>query len=415
VTILFVALTSPYPPTNGHRLKTWSLLQALARDRHSVTLLVLTVPGEEVEDASPLRKLCEHVDFISTRHDTGLLGHKYVQRLANVLSPLPYNATRFRCPHLKKRIHEAIASAQFDVILCDGAYVMQNLPEQTQTPVLLNKDDVAYLLAERYSKLEKNPIKKFYARVEARKLRRFEQDIVNRATVLSCSELDRAQLQLLCPAARIAVIPNVVDTNHYTPAGEGEKLSVLYQGGMDWYPNRDAVEFFISAILPRLRTLAPGLRFVVAGRDPRGNVGRRFAHLDDVRFTGAVPDMREQIARAAVCVVPLRIGSGTRLKILEAAAMAKPIVSTRVGAEGLNFIDGEEILLVDEPRAFAQAIAELLANQSYAQSLGQAARRRVEKNYGLPVLSAALRHVLATSGPARSTDHRQRERNEQVV
>jgi glycosyltransferase involved in cell wall biosynthesis len=133
---------------------------------------------------------------------------------------------------------------------------------------------------------------------------------------------------------------------------------------------------------------------VVAGRSGSDNFQAKFARLRHVRFTGPVPDMRAEIAKAAVCVVPLRIGSGTRLKILEAAAMAKPIVSTRIGAEGLDFVDGEEIILTDRPEAFARAVADLLADPLRRHMLGKAARRRVEQQYGLASLRSALREAL---------------------
>jgi glycosyltransferase involved in cell wall biosynthesis len=175
---------------------------------------------------------------------------------------------------------------------------------------------------------------------------------------------------------------------------------------MDWYPNRDAVEFFVSAILPRLRAAVPEARFVVGGRNPSDEFRRRFAATPGIEFTGTVPDMRAEIAKAAVCVVPLRIGSGTRLKILEAAAMAKPVVSTRVGAEGLDFVDGKEIVLADEPKAFAGAVADLLRDASRRRELGQAARRRVEKCYSFPVLRTAVRAAFAGLSEACSAQRR---------
>jgi glycosyltransferase involved in cell wall biosynthesis len=155
------------------------------------------------------------------------------------------------------------------------------------------------------------------------------------------------------------------------------------------------VEFFALRILPEVRGLLPDVKFVVGGRNPPGWLRRRFAGIAGVEFTGTVPDMRAEIAKATVCVVPLRIGSGTRLKILEAAAMAKPIVSTRLGAEGLDFVDGREIVLADDPKAFAGAVAELLSDASRRRQLGQAARTRVEECYGVPALRAAVRAAFA--------------------
>jgi polysaccharide biosynthesis protein PslH len=396
--ILFVALTSPFPPTNGHRLKVWALLQALAHDGHSITLLILAVSSEEAKDSGALLDLCEHVETIPALSHSGVLAGQYLGRLVRLFFPQPYGAARFRCQRLKERILEVLGSGDFDVILCDGEYNMQNLPDSLPVPVLLNKDDVGYLLVERYAQVQRNPAKRLYGWLEARKIRRFERNAVNRATVMACSDFDRNLLQALCPATRVMIVPNVVDTEKYAPTSEGELSTVLYQGGMDWYPNRDAADFFIVSVLPHLRRLVPGVKFVVAGRDPSGSVAKQFARFSDVRFTGTVPDMRDEIARAVVCVVPLRIGSGTRLKILEAAAMAKPVVSTRLGAEGLDFEDGEEILLADDPGDFARAVAELLRNPDLRRALGQAARRRVEAQYGMAALRESLREILESVG-----------------
>jgi len=267
-------------------------------------------------------------------------------------------------------------------------------------PVVLNKDDVAHIIVERYLQLERNAARRLYGRLEAWKVWRWERRACSTVTAsLVSSEVDRAFLQEVCPGALMFVVPNVVDSEYYTPAAERDPLTVLFQGGMDWHPNRDAVVFFASTILPELRKLVPGVTFRIAGRGPDEAFRRRFAAVPDLEFTGTIPDMRVEIARATLCVVPLRIGSGTRLKILEAAAMGKAIVSTHLGAEGLAFTDGEDIVLVDEPRAFAVAVKHLLADAERRRRLGEAARRRVERHYSAAALRSALRNALALIRP----------------
>jgi glycosyltransferase involved in cell wall biosynthesis len=209
--------------------------------------------------------------------------------------------------------------------------------------------------------------------------------------VLACSDHDRSAFEKLSRESRIVVAPNVIDVASYQPAPEGESGTVLYTGGMDWYPNRDAVEYFVHQIFPALRKLVPAVRFVVAGRNPSDEFRRQFDGMADVVFTGTVPDMRAEISKASVCVVPLRIGSGTRLKILEAAAVAKPIVSTTLGAEGLDFRNGSEIRIADDPQSFAGETARLLQDRTRAAALGAAARQRVQQSYSLSALATALR------------------------
>jgi len=393
--ILFAALSMPFPPTNGHRLRTWALVRALAQEGHDVTLISFAEPEELHREDAELRAVCRAVERLPV---PGAHSARWepLRRALALLSREPYGVRRFRSPAFTASLTRALARDRFDLVICDGIYNVQNLPAGLTVPVLLNKDDVAHVILERYVRLERNPLARLYARLEARKVKRWEQRAcAGMAANLVCSEVDREILERLCPGVPMLVVPNVVDTEHYAPAGEGEPLTVLFQGGMDWHPNRDAVEFFAAEILPELRRLVPAVTFRVAGRSPSDDFRRRFAGAPGLEFTGTVPDMRTEIARATVCVVPLRIGSGTRLKILEAGAMAKPIVSTTLGAEGLTLRHGEEILIADDPACIARTISDLLRNQMRRDALGTAARHRILEYYSHAALRAALHAALA--------------------
>lgn len=392
--VLFAALTLPFPPTNGHRLRTWSLLRALAADGYSVTLVSLAEPDELNGDIRQLSEVCTAVELVRAPRRSSS-PKELLARLRAIPSPAPYAASRLYSQTFRTAAERHLAQEPFDFVLCDGIYNVQNLPQDPRVPVLLNKDDVAHVIMDRYFQLQRNPAKKLYARLEAWKVRRWERTACSRMkAVLTCSHVDRSILQRLCPRVPMHVIPNVVDTEHYAPMGTPEPRTVLFQGGMDWHPNRDAVEFFATVILPKLRELVPRATFRIAGRSPSAVFRRKFGENSGLEFTGAVPDMRTEIAKATLCVVPLRIGSGTRLKILEAGAMGKAVVSTRLGAEGLEFTDGQDIVLADEPRDFAEAIAALLADASRREQIGAAARCRVESAYSLPVLCGAVRAAL---------------------
>jgi glycosyltransferase involved in cell wall biosynthesis len=196
------------------------------------------------------------------------------------------------------------------------------------------------------------------------------------------------------------VVPNVIDVESYQPLapsgapGGDDGRTLLYIGAMDWYPNRDAVRYFVREVLPVVRRLVPGVRFVVAGRGASPEL-RNSLRAGDVVFTGEVPDMAAQLRAATVCVVPLRIGSGTRLKIIEAAAMEKAMVSTSLGAEGLEFAAPGEIVLADTVEAFAQATAELLNAPERRAQMGTKARLRASESYSIAALQKALRSALS--------------------
>jgi glycosyltransferase involved in cell wall biosynthesis len=296
---------------------------------------------------------------------------------------------------MRERIRELLSRHQFDLIIADTAFSMLNLPT-TDVPVALNAHNLEHLILKRYLSHESNPLKLAYGWLETQKVRRWESDACLHANyVLCCSQHDKELFQKLCPGVPTVVVPNIVDVNSYSQAGDVDEPVLIYQGGMDWYPNRDAVEYLVFEILPILRRLVPHCRVIVAGRNPSPEFRRRFEGIAEVSFTGTLADMRLEIAKAAVSVVPLRIGSGTRMKILEAAAMGKSIVSSSLGAEGLDFIAGSEILIADQPQTFAEAVAGLLSDAARRRSLGRAARRRVEQRYSMPVLRESLRELSA--------------------
>jgi glycosyltransferase involved in cell wall biosynthesis len=375
-------------------LRTWALLRALAEDDHQVTLVAFAEPGDLAAGLTPLRAVCAAVEPVAApRAD----GRDIPGRLAALISPAPYGPRKFRSRAMARALSRRLAEERFDLLVCGGVYNVPNLPRPASIPVLLDKDDLNFVIYERWLRHEPGLLRRAYGALELAKMRRWEIGVCRVArALLAASEVEQAFLARLCPQVPTFVVPNVVDTEHYVPwpEAEGARPVVLYQGAMDWHPNRDAVAFFVEQILPSLRRRVPDVVFRIAGRRMPEGLRRRLADEPGVEVAGTVPDMRVEIARATVCAVPLRIGSGTRIKILEAAAMGKAIVSTSLGAEGLSLEDGEEIVIADTPAAFADAVAALLGDPARRERLGRAARWRVEKQYGFAAHQAALRVAL---------------------
>ncbi len=439
--ILHLAIVPPAPTTNGHRIRCRSLVCALAKEGHRVSLLSYAAP-EEI--ASPSPELAELYDDVQLLPEPR--GNQIAGRLKSLFSRRPYGAGRFTTPAMCAAVRDKLAQG-FDAILCEDIYMAGNvnngcrpsavglrpdklgsngLPsgqepmadgrepllsgreltaESRRLPLLLNKHDITYRIVDQFVRGEWNWLKKLYGRIEYYKIRRLELAVCGSVSaVLACSEWDKELLARDCPAANIAVLPNVVDVEAYTPATEDDGETVLFAGAMDWLPNQDGAEFFIRDILPKLRQLTAGMHFVVAGRNPPPEMLRRYGDIPDVHFTGTVRDIRSVIATAAVCAVSLRIGSGTRMKILEAGAMGKAVVSTTLGAEGLGMRHGEEILLADDPRDFAEAVASLLKDPALRRRLGHAARKRVERDYSLAVLQSRIAETLVPLCPNYADD-----------
>jgi polysaccharide biosynthesis protein PslH len=392
---LFVGLCPPVPTTNGQRIRNRNLLLALKKEGVDVVLLAFAEPSELEAPPEELFLFCESVQLIPTPKRNGRL-KELVGRFANLFMSDPYGPRRFRSESMTSTIRKALSEGRFQAIVCDEIYLAANLPKDLSVPILLNKHDLTYEIVARYLETERNFAKRLYGSLEHRKIRRMEIGECKRVqAVLACSARDKELIERECPDAKVFVLPNVVNTDDYSPVPSEETDLILFFGSLDWLPNRDAVEHFVTRIFPRLRNMHHQVRFAVAGRLPPPWFSERLRAIPGVQLYADIPDVRALIARAAVCVVPLRIGSGTRLKILEAAAMGKPTVSTRLGAEGLDFVENQEIVLEDKPERFAAEVCKLLNDESRRRSIGQAARKRVEKQYSVPALCDALRQVIA--------------------
>ena len=392
---LVLSLTLPYPPSNGHKLRNWAVLRALAAEGHQLSLLTFAEPNEFQSDLAPIREVTSDLEIVPIKPVGLSSGEQILSRALSLARSSPYAVTRFKSREMAEKIRRRVESGRHHALLAETPYALINLRSKSDVPLILDNHNIEHKLLERYQEVECSKLRRAYAGLESWKLKTWELGAWKAADhTWACSHCDKELIEGSHRGIRCSVIPNVVDLDSYRPSGDGQPTRILFTGGMDWHPNRDAVEYFATEMLPILRWLRPGVELVVAGRGPSAAFRQRFSGTRGVEFTGTVADMRSEIQRASVCVVPLRIGSGTRLKILEAAGMAKPVVSTSIGAEGLEFEDGKEIVLADEPEKFARAVATLLADRTLARMIGAAARRKAEASYSLQSLRSAINNSL---------------------
>jgi len=394
--ILFLTPQLPYPPHQGTALRNWGLIAHLA-PRHRVGLLSFLAPGQDPHPAPPLAAACTSIETVP--QPTRPLARR-LRDLA--LTPLPDMALRLESPLFRARLADWLAHQPFDVVHIEGielAPYLDLLEKTTPRPLILFDDhNCEYLLQKRAFLTDlTNPLRwhgAAYSFIQWRRLQRYEAHVCRRADrVVAVSQADAAALQALLPELDPLVIPNGIEIAAYPPnlppaPGMGA-AALVFTGKMDFRPNVDAVLWFARQVLPRVRQKAPQAHLWVVGQRPH----RRLAPLQKdpaVTVTGWVEDTRPYIAGAAVYVAPLRMGGGTRLKLLEAMAMGKAVVATRLGAEGFPVTNGQELLLADTPEAFADAVVALLQNPDRRTSLGQAARRFVQTGYDWPVLIPRL-------------------------
>lgn len=403
--ILFVSTNLPVPANNGQAIRTLSLVRALHSLGHELTFVSFARAGLPT-NLAPLSSWCGTIDLLEENGKLTNMSQRqdWYGRLRCLLSRKPYAVERFRSTLMGAKIAQRLKESSFDLIFCDSLYALVNVP-RCDIPIALNCHNVEHLIPQRYAELERNHAKKLYARIESRLLREAERGACRRAAfAMACSENDRDLFIHLRPGLPTFVVPNAVETEAYCSAADSANQTtgsvVLFQGGMDWYPNRDAVEFFAESILPLIRGKCPDVKFVVAGRNPPAYLIEKFRNAPDIEFTGTVPDMLPYLAAAAVAVVPLRLGSGTRIKILEACAAGRAVVSTSVGAEGLNLEAGKEILVSDDPSQFARLVVEMLRDPARRNAIGAAARSAVVKRYSERALKGSVRAALSNfAGP----------------
>ena len=379
--ILWVKVGGLWPLNTGGRLRSFHTIAELSR-RHRVILATTHGPGDDAERLVNRLPGCEQIvslPYAAPKRGTARFA---TALLRSWLSPLPLDLWKWRVPALRREVGRLVTTGDIDLCVADFLLSAANVPLDGPVPVIFFAHNVEHLIWKRLSQVETRPWRRVLLELEWRKMRRYEARACARARLtIAVSDVDRALLAASAPGARVCAIPTGVDTRYFAPNGIREAPArLVFSGSMDWYPNEDALLYFIDAILPSIRRDVPEVSLTVVGRNPTARL-RTAAAQAGVQVTGTVDDVRPHIAEAAVYVVPLRVGGGTRLKIFEALAMGKAVVSTTVGAEGLPLIPGDHFLQADDPVQFAHAVVSLLRDPIRRKALGSAGRRLVAERY----------------------------------
>ncbi len=376
--ILFLSPTVPYPLTDGGRIRVYNLVKQIA-EQNDVSLLALETQPTDVESISHLQELGINVHLVANtpslpRVSLSTLLSAFFQRQ-------PITVARYNVGAYRQKFKELLSTETYELVHYEMFHTGQFYTE-TDLPSVLSLQNVDSAIWERLQDETTNLFYKFAYWTQKLAFQRYERVCSPKFDAVTCtSEIDAAVFQKYCKDGAVQVVPNGVDVTHFSPDFEVEASAhLIYIGSMDWYPNEDAVSFFVEEVLPLIQKSVSDVRFSIVGGKPSARV-QKLAEREGVVVTGRVPEIKPYFAEATVFVVPLRIGSGTRLKILEALAMGKAVVSTTVGAEGLALQDGEEIFIADEPKAFADAVIRLLIDPSLRQKIGLRGRARVEQDY----------------------------------
>ena len=376
--ILFLSPTVPYPLTDGGRIRVYNLLKQIAQD-NEVTLLALETQPTDADSISHIQQYGITVHLVEHLHTLPRVSLSTLLRA--FFRRQPITVARYNVSIYRQKLQELLASESFDIVHYEMFHTAQ-FHTESDLPSVLSQQNVDSAIWHRLTDETATIFYKFAYWTQQVAFQRYERVLSPKFDAVTCtSEIDAAIFEKHCPKDIVKVIPNGVDVNHFTPDSESEDAAhLVYIGSMDWYPNEDAVSFFADEVLPIIRESVQNAKFTIVGGNPSENV-QRLADRDGIVVTGRVPEIRPYFSAASVFVVPLRIGSGTRLKILEALAMGKAVVSTTVGAEGLALKNGEEIMIADEPNHFAEAVIRLLTDPALRKEVGVNGRLRVEQDY----------------------------------
>lgn len=406
--ILILAPYPPFPPYGGGAMRIYQLVRGLAA-RHTVTCLTFA-PDDAAEQAlEPLRAFCR---LLVVR---GPAPRHMLQRAwTTATSPLPDMALRNRDLSYRTVLRQVLRDYQFDVVQAESIEMAGYLdvvraefagrPKDQQPKRILDQFNAEFLLQRRAFLTDVRRPRRWHAAAYSLaqwwKLARYERAVMRRCdAVVAVSHEDQSILARMAPQTPIAVVPNGVDTAHFsTTAITHDRAgpfalhspTLVFSGTLDFRPNIDAVSWFAQAVLPLIRARRPETRLLVVGRRPAPAL-QALAQAGVLSLTGEVPDARPYLAGATVYIVPMRIGGGVRLKLLEALSLEAPVVSTHMGAEGVvGLRDGEHCLLADEPSAMADAVLQLIDNPERARALGSAGRKLVREQFDWKVIIPRL-------------------------
>src|SRR5258706_6319381 len=400
--ILWLSSGFLLPTTWGGQIRTLGMLRRL-RDRHEIHFLALH--DGEPEALTHSSEYCSKawpVPFALARRNSVRF---WIQTARGLFSELPVVVARKRSRGARLMIEKLLRTERFDLVVCDFLTPTVNLP--SSQPFVLFEHNVETVIWRRHAEGARDPLRRAFFRTQAKRLLAFERAACQRAThVIAVSEADAKLLRGLCGISHVSAVPTGVDAAYFARPSltQGNILRLLFAGSMDWLPNIDGVLWFVREVMPLIRRNLPQCSLTIAGRRPAASI--RALTVDPlIRVTGTVDDMRPYLWGGGVSIVPLRIGSGTRLKVYESMAAETAVVSTAIGAEGLDVSSPHNIRIADTPEAFASACAELLSDPEARARQTAAALRLVRERFSWQIVAARFEETPATPSGAGPLTH----------
>lgn len=394
--VLWLSHFVPYPPQGGALQRSFHLMSRAARD-HDVDVLalnqraILDTPTKVAEAILALKQLGVNTTVFPIPADRSRL-HWAMMAAATAIQSTPYDVNWLR----SRRFAEAVSSActvAYDAIHVDSIGLIPYLPREVLHKTVLNHHNVESHMLFRRASQEASRWRRQYISREAVKLAHLEAATCPAVGLnVVVSRLDGERLQELAPNSRIHVVENGVDVDYFTPgpAARSGARSLVFAGSMGWYPNANAMTFFLQDVWPMLLSKDPEYRLSIVGHNPPPSLRTLAGGLPNVTVTGSVPDVRPHLERAAVYVCPILDGGGTRLKVLDALSMQRALVATPLAVEGLGLVPGRHFMPAATPAEFVESILSLRDDPAKRDALGRAGREFVEGHFSWSLIAGRL-------------------------
>lgn len=402
--ILFLSQRFLLPMDTGGKIRTGKILEQLAK-RHDITLVSNVESPKDDRYLPAISAHCHRFVPVPWREVPKHSARFLLRLFFQMFSPYPVSVLNDTSRRLETAVLDQLAGDHYDLAICDfvqSALMFRRVTDKL--PTLLFQHNVESVIARRHVDRATNPLIRLFWWLQWKKMAAFEKKAcASFDTVIAVSEKDRDLFRELYGITNAVTIPTGVDIDYFTPPAQAIERphSLVFCGSMDWLPNEDAILFFLRDILPQVQHHFPDVTLTVVGRNPSPALQSVVNEYPQVRLTDWVEDTRPYIAESSLYIVPIRIGGGTRMKIFEAMAMSKAILSTPIGAEGLPVTNGDNIVLACEAADLARRIVELLADDARRQSLGATARRFVAKHFAWPSVADVFEHICRDTADSR--------------
>lgn len=397
--ILWIKTDFLHPTTRGGQIRTLEMLRRL-HERHEIHYVAFEDPAEP-EGLARSGEYCSRA--YPVRHNVpSKRSPAFAAQLASGLfSALPVAVDRYRSAEMERAVTELRRTHNFDSVICDFLAPAPNIADFRGC--ILFQHNVETTIWDRHVQHAADPIRRAYLRAQARKMRAYEGEVCRAVSgIVAVSETDADLMRSMFSVSDVTAVPTGVDLEYFTPAEpSGQTADLVFVGSMDWLPNVDGMKWFVRDILPLIRKRRPDCSVAIVGRRPGPEIEAMAAADPLIRVTGTVPDIRPFVWGSAVSIVPLRIGGGTRLKIFESMAAQTPVVSTRVGAEGLDVRSPEHILLADEAGDFAASCLRLLDDPGERRRMAASARELVRSRFSWNAVAQMFEQAIGVAAAHR--------------